>query len=157
MNLRALLANGKRYEVPHYQRDYSWGEEHWEDLWDDLQEVQSSHRQHYMGALVLQETAATDQFRIIDGQQRIATLSLLFVAGLRCLNELVAAGVDPQDNADRVKLLRDTSKSPADIKSLHGQANEVARSADLDIRQRARWTNLAAEMARREKLAEAMK
>ncbi len=118
VNLRALLANGKRYEVPHYQRDYSWGEEHWEDIWDDLQEVQTSQRQHYMGALVLQETGATDHFRVIDGQQRIATLSLLFVAGLRCLNELVAAGVDPQDNADRVKVLRDSFLGTRDPVSL---------------------------------------
>ena len=54
-----------------------------------------------------------------------------------------------------LKMLRDTSKSPADLKSLHAQTIEVGKASDLDIRQRARWTNLAQELARREKLAEA--
>jgi hypothetical protein len=73
INLRTLLANGKRYEVPAYQRDYSWKQEHWEDLWFDVLELDQSGRQHYMGALVLEEERA-DDFRVIDGQQRLATL-----------------------------------------------------------------------------------
>lgn len=54
-----------------------------------------------------------------------------------------------------LRLLRDTSKSPADIEAQRLQALEVSRASDLDVRQRARWTNLAGELARREKLARA--
>jgi len=31
-----LIGNGKQYSVPAYQRDYSWDEEHWDDLWSDI-------------------------------------------------------------------------------------------------------------------------
>ena len=105
INLRTLLANGKRYEVPPYQRDYSWSQENWEDLWLDILEIERTGRPHYMGALVLQEEHP-DDFRIIDGQQRIATLSLLVVAALHCLKELVVAGVETVDNEKRIALLR---------------------------------------------------
>lgn len=105
INLRTLLANGKRYEVPCYQRDYSWTEDQWEDLWADLCEVETTGRQHYMGALVLKEER-TDDFRVIDGQQRLATLSVLVVAALHCLRELILAGVDADANEQRLGLLR---------------------------------------------------
>jgi hypothetical protein len=116
-SLRSLLANGKRYEVPRYQRDYSWTIENWEDLWIDLEEVADGERQHYMGALVLQETS-TETYRIIDGQQRIATLSVLILAALHCLHEMVAAGHDPDDNKERVELLRSAFLGARDPVSL---------------------------------------
>lgn len=119
INLRTLLANGKRYEVPPYQRDYSWGVEHWEDLWLDIEELERSGKQHYMGALVLQEEKP-DNFRVIDGQQRLATLSLLVVAALHSLKELIAADVEVKDNEIRSKLLRDAflgSQHPVTLKT----------------------------------------
>lgn len=105
INLRTLLSNGKRYEVPPYQRDYSWGQENWEDLWFDIAELERGDKQHYMGALVLEEREA-ENFKIIDGQQRLATLSMLVIAALHCLNELIEKGADPDDNRKRVELLR---------------------------------------------------
>lgn len=105
INLRTLLSNGKHYEVPPYQRDYSWGQENWEDLWFDIEELERGDKQHYMGALVLEERES-EHFKIIDGQQRLATLSLLVIAGLHCLNELIEKGVDAGDNKKRVDLLR---------------------------------------------------
>jgi uncharacterized protein with ParB-like and HNH nuclease domain len=72
-----------------------------------------------MGALVLQEEKA-DNFRVIDGQQRLATLSLLVVAALHSLRALIAAGVDPKENETRCKLLRDAflgSQHPVTLKT----------------------------------------
>lgn len=107
VTLKTLLGNGLRYFVPPYQRDYSWKEEHWEDLWLDLLEV-SEHResQHYMGAIVLQQDDS-ESFRVIDGQQRLATLSLVVLAAVGLLEEKAAAGIDSSDNAERARLLRD--------------------------------------------------
>lgn len=104
VNLRTLLSNGTHYEVPAYQRDYSWTEEHWEDLWDDILEIERTGRAHYMGAIVLTEQKA-DDYRIIDGQQRLATLSILVVAALRCLQDWIAADVQPEQNEQRKDLL----------------------------------------------------
>jgi uncharacterized protein with ParB-like and HNH nuclease domain len=56
-----LIGNGKRYRVPPYQRDYSWNEEQWDDLWNDIVDL---HKQtdsyHYMGALVVQAESDRD-------------------------------------------------------------------------------------------------
>jgi hypothetical protein len=119
VNLRTLLGNGKQYQVPPYQRDYSWTEENWEDLWLDIEDLENGERQHYMGALVLEETKA-DQFKIIDGQQRLATLSLLIIAALHCLREIIATGTDAKDNEERLDLLRSSflgAKDPETLKT----------------------------------------
>ncbi|MCX6615949.1 MAG: DUF262 domain-containing protein, partial [Acidobacteria bacterium] len=39
INYWELIGNGKAFRVPPYQRDYSWGEEQWEDLWNDILEL----------------------------------------------------------------------------------------------------------------------
>ena len=36
VNSNEVLGNGKKYFVPIYQRDYSWKEDNWEDLWADI-------------------------------------------------------------------------------------------------------------------------
>ncbi|HMU40906.1 MAG TPA: DUF262 domain-containing HNH endonuclease family protein [Pseudomonadota bacterium] len=105
VNLREVLANGKQYEVPPFQRDYSWTEEHWEELWLDLIELKAS-RPHYMGALVLQALDQSERYRVIDGQQRLATLSLLVIAALHCLQELIDTKVDAESNQKRRDNLR---------------------------------------------------
>ena len=47
-----LISNGKLYRVPLFQRDYSWMEENWEDLWLDILTLHTnSDASHYMGRL----------------------------------------------------------------------------------------------------------
>ena len=80
INYQELIGNGKTYRVPPYQRDYSWSEEQWEDLWNDIYELRvSPDDRHYMGALVV-EGKSDRELLIIDGQQRMATLSILALA-----------------------------------------------------------------------------
>ncbi len=81
-----LCGNGKTYEVPPFQRDYSWDKEEWEDLWLDLLAL-DQEGDHYMGYLVLQETKEPKKSIIIDGQQRITTISLLILAAVKYLTE----------------------------------------------------------------------
>jgi hypothetical protein len=101
-----LIGNGRLYTVPPYQRDYSWTEEQWEDLWTDIADLAAGPDEtHYMGALVV-EGRSDREFAIIDGQQRLATLSLLALAVIDRLNELVIQGVDPDDNRQRASALR---------------------------------------------------
>ena len=103
-DLKELLSNGKSYSVPPYQRDYSWKQEHWEDLWEDLATVEANREDHYMGAIVL-ESGERKQFRVIDGQQRMATLSILILACVDYLYELASEGVDSTANKERATLL----------------------------------------------------
>ncbi len=98
---RQLMGNGLRYEIPKFQRDYTWEAEHWDDLWQDIKALLSNEdNEHYMGYLVLQ-TSNNKEFQIIDGQQRLTTMSLLILATLKCLMELVNAGIDPENNLKR--------------------------------------------------------
>lgn len=104
--LLELIGNGRTYRVPAYQRDYSWTEEQWEDLWTDLTElVDRPDETHYMGALVV-ESQSDREFAVIDGQQRIATLSLLALAVIGYLQVLAEAGTDPDANRERAAALR---------------------------------------------------
>lgn len=80
--LGELLGNGKTFEVPPFQRDYSWEKEEWEDLWLDILSIETEH-EHFMGYIVLQETNTPKHFQIIDGQQRITTISLLILAAVK--------------------------------------------------------------------------
>jgi uncharacterized protein with ParB-like and HNH nuclease domain len=100
---RKLLGNGLTYYVPPFQRDYSWGPDEWEDLWQDISSLfeEDGEPAHYMGYLVLQ-SKDSKQFQIIDGQQRMTTLSLLILAVLKSLKDLIDANPDSLD--DKVRL-----------------------------------------------------
>lgn len=104
---RKLLGNGMTYRVPPFQRDYAWGPEEWDDLWQDIQGLfePDGESDHYLGYLVLQSTDGK-HFDIIDGQQRLTTLSLLVLAGLDHLRDLQAKGLDAERNGRRVDTLR---------------------------------------------------
>ncbi|MDF9393800.1 MULTISPECIES: DUF262 domain-containing protein [Methylococcus] len=106
---RELLGNGQTYRIPRFQRDYSWDEEHWEDLWTDLLGTlpPDGEPAHYMGYLVLQ-TADNREFEVIDGQQRLTTLSLVVLAAMRLLGKLVSEGKNAADNRKRLDQLRAT-------------------------------------------------
>jgi hypothetical protein len=106
---RQLLGNGLSYRVPRFQRDYSWTEDEWEDLWEDMLGTlaEGGEPAHYMGYLVLQ-TGDSKTFNIIDGQQRMTTLSLLVLAVLKNFKELIEAGEEPEPNQRRLEHLRGT-------------------------------------------------
>ena len=95
------MGNGLRYEIPKFQRDYTWESEQWDDLWQDIKDLLSDEdHEHYMGYLVLQ-TTDNRAFQIIDGQQRLTTMSLLVLAVLKSLKDLAEAGVDAENNLKR--------------------------------------------------------
>ncbi len=86
-SLRSLMSNSIVYEVPTFQRNYSWSEEEWNDLWEDLMALPNNDsEQHYMGYIVLQKKSSR-QYLIVDGQQRIATLSILILAAAKCIKD----------------------------------------------------------------------
>ena len=104
---RQLMGNGLSYRVPQFQRDYSWGPDEWDDLWHDLVELFSEDPEpaHYLGYLVLQSTD-NRTFDIIDGQQRMTTLSLLMLAAVSHLTDMAAAGAADDPELRRADQLR---------------------------------------------------
>jgi uncharacterized protein with ParB-like and HNH nuclease domain len=113
-----LVGNGRRLVVPPFQRNYAWGLPEWEDLWSDLKELRRPEaRNHYMGSVVLQQTDERT-YILIDGQQRLTTLSLLALAVLAHLYRLQQDGVDAQANHERAILLETQflgAKNPASL------------------------------------------
>ena len=89
-----ILAEGRRFMVPLYQRKYQWNDTQLIPFWDDVEakaiEVLEgeSRFQHYMGALILApigeaaQIGVTPRVQIVDGQQRLTTFQL-FLAALR--------------------------------------------------------------------------
>jgi len=66
------------YQVPDYQRPYSWGDEQVEQLWDDIYSAMESRDESYfLGAMILIKTK-DGYFEVVDGQQRLTTLTILF-------------------------------------------------------------------------------
>lgn len=89
-NLEGILEGKKQYRVPLYQRVYSWRSEQLEQLWADVREIAATRRvssdaTHFIGSLVLAATpgfgpVGVQTFLVVDGQQRLTTLTLLLAA-----------------------------------------------------------------------------
>jgi uncharacterized protein with ParB-like and HNH nuclease domain len=82
-SLRNLLEGTKQFQIPLFQRPYSWNQENWQALWEDLislykKEVEGSY---FLGPIVTESRYGTAEgispFTVIDGQQRLTTLTLL--------------------------------------------------------------------------------
>ena len=106
---RKLIGNGLTYQIPRFQRDYSWTEDEWEDLWADILGTiqEGGEPAHYMGYLVLQ-SEDDKTFDVIDGQQRLTTLTLIVLAALKNLKRLVDEKVQPDQNQRRLEQIRQT-------------------------------------------------
>lgn len=81
--LRFMEGNSDRYIIPVYQRRYNWRKEECRQLYHDLQKIVTEGRaSHFMGSVVSQVSGdgATIEHQIIDGQQRITTVTLLLLA-----------------------------------------------------------------------------
>lgn len=104
VTLNEVLGNGKKMQVPLFQRDYSWDEDNWEDLWNDILSSEQTGSVHYMGSVVLQNIDGKNYY-IIDGQQRFATLSILILALINKIRILADNDVDKEANRERVEIL----------------------------------------------------
>ena len=102
-NIYGILEGSKQYVIPVYQRIYSWGQTQCDRLWSDI--VQMHKRQksgHFIGTIVnVAEKMAPvgiQEFMIIDGQQRLTTLSILLLA----LRDYAKASSDCGINSDEI-------------------------------------------------------
>lgn len=101
ISLNTIIGNGKSYQVPIFQRDYSWDKDDWEDLWNDIQEIPND-KTHYLGYLVLQPIQeGKESYWVIDGQQRLTTLSILVLAVTALLDKWSEENIDKEDNKIR--------------------------------------------------------
>ncbi len=78
----------KRFIIPLYQRNYDWKEDNCEQLFQDLIKLHKSDRKsHFFGSIVSSIQSGTEDRYIIDGQQRITTVSLMLIAMVNAKKE----------------------------------------------------------------------
>lgn len=79
------IFNGNRVlEIPFFQRAYVWGEDQWERLLDDMENVSQTNKPYFLGSVILKQQPTNtgnnvgDIRTVIDGQQRLTTLNIFF-------------------------------------------------------------------------------
>lgn len=94
------------YRVPPYQREYSWSKQQWEELFDDLVETESAH---FLGTIICLNATVdavdANVLELVDGQQRMTTITLLLAAIYSILNEHKES-LDEDSQADLANLRR---------------------------------------------------
>ncbi len=109
-SLKDLFIGDRTFEIPVYQRNYSWEKKQCEDLWNDLYYLKQG-RKHYYGTILIKNADKTkdhglksfEVFELIDGQQRISTILMLL---REIINQIGSLG-DPQLSNDVAKLEED--------------------------------------------------
>jgi hypothetical protein len=75
------LFNGRYFDIPKYQRGFAWEKKNVRELFDDIYESLETDSNHYIGTIVLSRNPEkTDFYYIVDGQQRITTITLIINA-----------------------------------------------------------------------------
>lgn len=76
-----FIKNSGFYEIPYFQRKYVWNEENWEQL---LENFSADMGNHFLGSIILSKinvaSGEKNRFSVIDGQQRLTTISILLKA-----------------------------------------------------------------------------
>jgi len=84
------------YFLPHFQREFAWEKENWKTLLEDIFSLYEEYNaenepEHFLGALVVindgTRNATVPAFKLVDGQQRLTTISLVFCVLARAIKE----------------------------------------------------------------------
>ncbi len=136
--LQELLGGQKQYQVPLYQRTYSWGNAQLSQLWDDILALTGDYAagrsgSHFMGSLVLAPSPALQptlqEWLVVDGQQRLTTLSMLLCA-LR--DHLAVTAPEQRERIDDLFLVNKYRPGSERYKLLPTQADRDDYVAVLD-------------------------
>jgi len=88
------------YFIPKYQREYIWGKHNWELLFDD---ILNNEKEHFLGSIICinnkDDALDADRLELIDGQQRMTTLSIFLGALYVHLKEKRKEDLDNEDLA----------------------------------------------------------
>lgn len=120
-----MLSNRYRFSVPDFQRPYAWDWEQAQDLFDDIDHASrdatsldqvESLDPYFLGCVVIVKPDGTEDSEIVDGQQRLTTITMLFCAlrdamtpesseWFQSLNAKVRQDADPGEGRDAVERL----------------------------------------------------
>ncbi|MFA5127609.1 MAG: DUF262 domain-containing HNH endonuclease family protein [Patescibacteria group bacterium] len=83
-NIKSLIGDQDSYfSIPDYQRPYRWGKENIDDFWNDITTAYDNNEENYfLGSMILIKKQDNNDFELVDGQQRLTTITI-FLAVLR--------------------------------------------------------------------------
>ncbi|MBE2917206.1 GmrSD restriction endonuclease domain-containing protein [Anoxybacillus flavithermus] len=77
--INEILTENKIYEIPPYQRPYSWEKSHARELIEDIcQAYQRNDPEYFIGSIITIEKERNRRYEVVDGQQRLTTLNIIF-------------------------------------------------------------------------------
>ena len=125
-SINGVFRNSTVLRIPFFQRQYVWGEKEWERFVNDMESLVGLHKKYFLGSLIFKNEEPTDEeaaygvsekFTVIDGQQRLTTLSIF----LKALNSLL---VDDQlrNNFQSSFFIQNGQRNPV----LHHSINDRA-------------------------------
>lgn len=121
------VLKSKRFKVPAYQRSYAWEKEHVEALLEDIREaINSKESEYFLGSLVV--TGPLDQrYDVVDGQQRLTTVSLLIAA--------IKDKFKSDEDMDVVSSIRTDFLASTDRKTREKESKLVLNEVDNELYQ----------------------
>lgn len=111
--LLKIFSSDFEYHIPAYQRPYAWTTEETNTLFDDLYGFftsESEDENYFLGSIVLIKENTDRHADVIDGQQRLTTLTILFSVLADCLKE-------PDDKSSCMEILQEKGNKLAGIAS----------------------------------------
>lgn len=91
------IESGVVYAIPRYQREYTWSRAQWDALFDDLLENEPNY---FLGSIICinqsQDALSVQSLELVDGQQRMTTLSLFLAAIYQSFRVLPNLGMEQQ-------------------------------------------------------------
>jgi hypothetical protein len=120
-------SNNEQYVIPTYQRRYSWHERQVWELIEDIKLIEGNDT-HLLGSIVClagHHTAGLNKLELVDGQQRLTTITIL----LECMRQRLDAAEEADDAAEVARLL---SAKPLGGKPVRKVALDSIDSAEFD-------------------------
>ena len=138
-----FLEGSKQFVIPIYQRTYEWKREQCSQFWDDILSIGGSPepKPHFFGSIVYmdpeepQNIGDLQEILVIDGQQRLTTLSLLISALSRVIQEQgVDIGISSEELSNRY-LFNDNKVGDSRYKQILTQSDEKTLICLLEDRE----------------------
>ena len=148
--VKYMEGSDKRFVIPVYQRNYDWKTDNCKQLYDDLiRIIKEKRKSHFFGSLVsvYNPDGRNEEFLVIDGQQRLTTVSLLFIAMYnlieqgnvmpedttikrRIYEEYLVDKYEPEETRIKLKPVKNDQRA---FKKLFKEADQYVRESNLTL------------------------
>jgi uncharacterized protein with ParB-like and HNH nuclease domain len=153
LTIKQLFGNtDSLYQIPRYQRAYSWGDDQLEKLWDDLLEAKENDPNYFLGSVITAKSEdSTSYLDIVDGQQRLTTLTILLCVYRDLFpninedlldsdpfaidNKVIGSSIRFNDRFERLRLRTHSNhQSDFDTIVLNGDTTNLKKPTKQDLR-----------------------